>query len=320
MLTNSSWTNARQRFRQWRRSRPFWGGLLLLLSGIELFSSANLDLTAIQFHIGPEGFLSYLLPVLLLVCGLLVWLTPNQRFFYAIIGTLTAVYALIGLNLGGFLLGTLLGMIGGGMAFAWTPLGEENAPVLPATIPAWARRRPPRRTESTVDEPEADEDEYGQSGAVTGRHLDEPATPPGAPRHRSPLAVSIGVPLLITATLAGALSASPGRAAAASPTCPPNPAQLAGGQPQAAVPPVVAGQPAAAPPAAAPPAAPPAAAPSAAAPTTTAPPPAAAPTTTSAGTPPPHPDGPMTRPPTRLQMLIAIQHNIRNASIEVRAN
>src|SRR5215467_9149588 len=121
MLTNSSWTNARQRFRQWRRSRPFWGGLLLLLSGIELFSSANLDLTAIQFHIGPEGFLSYLLPVLLLVCGLLVWLTLNQRFFYAIIGTLTAVYALIGLNLGGFLLGTLIGMIGGGLAFAWTP-------------------------------------------------------------------------------------------------------------------------------------------------------------------------------------------------------
>jgi hypothetical protein len=36
MLTNSSWTNARQNFRQWRRTRPFWGGLLLLLSGIEL--------------------------------------------------------------------------------------------------------------------------------------------------------------------------------------------------------------------------------------------------------------------------------------------
>src|SRR5262249_34936457 len=81
----------------------------------------NLDLTAIQFHLGPEGFLSYLLPVLLLVSGLLIWLTPQQRFFYAIIGTLTAVYALIGLNLGGFLLGTLIGMIGGGVGFARQP-------------------------------------------------------------------------------------------------------------------------------------------------------------------------------------------------------
>ena len=316
MLTNSSWTNGRQKFRLWRRTRPFWGGLLLLLSGIELFASANMDLTTIQFHIGPEGFLSYLLPVLLLVCGLLVWLTPNQRIFYAIIGSLTAVYALIGLNLGGFLLGTLIGMIGGGLAFAWAPDGAETAPVLPAAIPAWARRRTPRRTESTQDEADADEDEYEESGAVTDRHLDEPATPQTA-RHRSPLAVTIGVPLLITATLAGTLSASPGRAVAAPTTCPPNPAQLAGGKPQAAVPPVVAGQPAAAPPAAAPPAAPPAAAPPAAPTTTSAPPPAAVPTTTApAATPPTNPDGPMTRPPTYLEILYAIQHNIINAWIE----
>jgi len=316
MLTNSSWTNARQQFRQWRRSRPFWGGLLLLLSGIELFASANMDLTAIQFHIGPEGFLSYLLPVLLLVCGLLVWLTPNQRFFYAIIGSLTAVYALIGLNLGGFLLGTLVGMIGGGMAFAWTPDGEEPGPVLPAAIPAWARRRPPRRIESTVDESDETEDEYGESGAVTDRHLDDSTSPQSGPRHRSPLAVTIGVPLLITATLAATLSATPTRAVAAPTSCPTNPAQLAGGKPQAAVPPAVAGQPAAAPPAAAPPAAPPAAAPPAVTTTTTAPPPAAVPTAATPTTAPTT-DGPaMSRPPTRLEILVSIQRGIINAWVE----
>ena len=154
------------------------------MSGIELFASANLDLTAIQFHIGPEGFLSYLLPVLLLVCGLLVWLTPIQRFFYAIIGTLTAVYALIGLNLGGFLLGTLIGMIGGGLAFAWTPVGEEAAPVLPVAIPAWARRRP-APTGSTRDDPDGRRGRRRRSVTRRVRRRRRAAWPGTGPRSSS---------------------------------------------------------------------------------------------------------------------------------------
>src|SRR5262245_3862494 len=225
MLTNSSWTNGRLQFRLWRQSRPFWGGLLLLVAGIELFFSANMDLGAIQFHLGPEGFLSYLLPVLLLVCGTLVWLTPNQRVFYAIVGTLTAVYALVGLNLGGFLLGTLIGMIGGGLAFAWSPDG--SATTTRGTGPsaseededdtwrddesgdahAGPRKPAPAMRRGRHQEDEAADDPYGPSGPVTGRHLDEPAPESPAARHRSNLAVSIGIPILITAAVAGTIAA-----------------------------------------------------------------------------------------------------------------
>ncbi|BCJ49094.1 hypothetical protein Asp14428_05690 [Actinoplanes sp. NBRC 14428] len=120
-------------FRHWRRTRPFWGGLLLLIAGLELFLSANLTLGDLQVHFGPEGFLSYLLPLLLLLCGVLTWVTPGQRLFYGILGLLTAVYSLIGLNFGGFGLGMVLGIFGGALVLAWSP--ARPAPAAPAPAP-----------------------------------------------------------------------------------------------------------------------------------------------------------------------------------------
>jgi hypothetical protein len=107
--------------------------LFLLLGGLQLFLSSNLDLGGISVHFGPEGFLSYLLPLLLLLCGLLVWVTPAQRVFYGVIGALTSVYSLIGLNLGGFFLGMLFGVLGSSLAIAWTPVRLERPPASPAT-------------------------------------------------------------------------------------------------------------------------------------------------------------------------------------------
>ncbi|HEY3008669.1 MAG TPA: DUF6114 domain-containing protein [Micromonosporaceae bacterium] len=124
-----------RRFRRWRRGRPFWGGFWLILGGVQLFLSSNLSLGGIKVHFGPEGFLSYLLPLLLLMAGVLVWVTPQQRVFYGVIGALTAVYSLIGLNLGGFLLGMLFGIIGSALAIAWTPVRLENPPAEPAPRP-----------------------------------------------------------------------------------------------------------------------------------------------------------------------------------------
>ncbi|RZU54626.1 hypothetical protein EV385_6577 [Krasilnikovia cinnamomea] len=117
----------RERFRAWRRRRPFWGGLLLMLAGLELFLSANQTIGEMEVHVGPTGFLSYLLPALLLLCGLLVWFTPAQRLFYGIIGLLTALYSLVGLNLGGFFIGLILGILGGALTLAWAPRRPTRA-------------------------------------------------------------------------------------------------------------------------------------------------------------------------------------------------
>jgi Family of unknown function (DUF6114) len=75
-------------FRRWRRTCPFWGGFLLLLAGIELLL---IPLSGILIHgavklvvyIGIGGVFSVLLGVLLIACGLLLWLNPAHRTFYA---------------------------------------------------------------------------------------------------------------------------------------------------------------------------------------------------------------------------------------------
>ncbi|MEK8108969.1 DUF6114 domain-containing protein [Micromonospora sp. M12] len=108
-------------FRRWQRSRPFWGGLLVALAGLEMFASTRMTLDGLSFHSGATGLLSLLIPVILVTCGLLLWFTPAQRLFYSVVAAVTAVYSLIGLNLGGFFVGLLLGIVGSALAFAWTP-------------------------------------------------------------------------------------------------------------------------------------------------------------------------------------------------------
>lgn len=114
-------------FRRWRRARPFWGGLFLALAGLEIFGTTQMSLAGLTFQMGPTGFLSWLIPTILVACGMLTWFTPQQRMFYAIVGSVTAVFSLIAVNLGGFFIGLLLGMVGGALGFAWAP----SAPAQP---------------------------------------------------------------------------------------------------------------------------------------------------------------------------------------------
>ncbi|WP_145778504.1 DUF6114 domain-containing protein [Micromonospora taraxaci] len=121
-------------FRRWQRSRPFWGGLLTALAGLEMFASTRMTVNGLSFHSGASGLLSLLIPVILVTCGLLLWFTPAQRLFYSIVAAVTAVYSLIGLNLGGFFVGLLLGIVGSALAFAWTPVqpaASDPAPPVP---------------------------------------------------------------------------------------------------------------------------------------------------------------------------------------------
>src|SRR5215475_9438095 len=112
---------ARRAFRKWRKSRPFWGGSLLILAGLELFYSGNLNLGNIQIHLGLIGFKSYIIPLVVVLCGVLTWATPSQRLFYGIVGNAAVVYSIVSVNLGGFLIGLLLGIFGGALSIAWVP-------------------------------------------------------------------------------------------------------------------------------------------------------------------------------------------------------
>ena len=232
MATPSTSTGA---FRHWRRTRPFWGGLLLVLAGLELFFSANLTLGDMQVHFGPEGFLSYLLPLLLLLCGVLTWVTPAQRLFYGILGLLTAVYSLIGLNFGGFVLGMLLGIVGGALVLAWSPAKPRPEVPAPADVTEPADPAAPEPfgappTAQPVEAPPAGRSgpddtvvlrPSGGPGIVPGfssdgltpeprDERDGPPRPPSGGTHRA-FVITL-VPLVVTAAVLLAGGRTPARA------------------------------------------------------------------------------------------------------------
>ncbi|MEV5474163.1 DUF6114 domain-containing protein [Streptomyces sp. NPDC003631] len=120
---------ARTAFRRWRSDRPFWGGLLLALGGTEILLTEKASLKVVM-HIGMQGLAGYLLPTVMLVCGLLILLGPAQRLFYSVLGILLSLGTWLTSNLGGFLVGLLLGAAGSCLTFGWLPDQEPRRGVL----------------------------------------------------------------------------------------------------------------------------------------------------------------------------------------------
>ncbi|MFI6038991.1 DUF6114 domain-containing protein [Streptomyces sp. NPDC051315] len=113
------------RFRQWSARRPFPGGLLLALGGAEILVTMKAPLPVI-LHIGMQGLAGYLLPTLMLLIGLLILFNPSQRLFYSVIGVLLSLGTWLTSNLGGFLIGLLLGVVGSCLTFGWLPDQEPR--------------------------------------------------------------------------------------------------------------------------------------------------------------------------------------------------
>lgn len=109
------------RGRSWRRERPLVGGILLILGGLVMFGSSQLDFGRLHIHLGIEGLQAVVIPLLLIVLGALVIATPAHRILYGVIALATSVYSIVGVNLGGFLVGFLLSAVGGILAVSWMP-------------------------------------------------------------------------------------------------------------------------------------------------------------------------------------------------------
>jgi hypothetical protein len=125
----------RARWRAWRRSRPFWGGLLVLLSGAEILVTMRAPLPVI-LHIGMQGVAGLVIPAVEALCGLLLWFNPAQRLFYSLVAVLLTLATWVTSNLGGFVIGILLGLVGASLAFAWTPI-RPPAPAPGAAAPPY---------------------------------------------------------------------------------------------------------------------------------------------------------------------------------------
>ena len=121
-------TDRRTNLARWYRGRPFVGGVLTMLAGLEMFFSGQLDVGKIHVQVGIEGLQATIIPVLLVLLGLLAVMMPVHRIFYGVLSLAVAVYSLIGVNLGGFFIGMLLGAVGGILVVSWMPQPAETAP------------------------------------------------------------------------------------------------------------------------------------------------------------------------------------------------
>ncbi|MDQ0993675.1 DUF6114 domain-containing protein [Streptomyces sp. V3I7] len=115
----------RPAFRHWRAGRPFWGGLLLTLGGAEVLLTVKAPMKVVV-HVGMQGVAGYLLPTLMVLCGLLILFSPGQRLFYSLTGVLCSLGTWVTSNLGGFVVGLLLGVVGSCLTFGWLPDQEPR--------------------------------------------------------------------------------------------------------------------------------------------------------------------------------------------------
>ncbi|WLS47191.1 DUF6114 domain-containing protein [Micromonospora profundi] len=221
-------------FRRWQRSRPFWGGLFTILAGAEMFASTRMTINGLSFHSGASGLLSLLIPVILVTCGLLIWLSPVQRLFYSVVAAVTAVYSLIGLNLGGFFVGLLLGIIGSALAFAWAPARPAAPP------PAEADAEQPTAELSTAEQPAAELPTAEQPAVEQPVTEAADASPPPAGPNRSANPRTFGIVLVVFGLAAAGVATQP-RAVQAAPARPtasacPTPSRPVAPSPSAATP------------------------------------------------------------------------------------
>jgi multisubunit Na+/H+ antiporter MnhG subunit len=160
----------RSSFRDWRGQRPFTGGLLTLLAGIPIMYVPyhNLTLGSLTITMSTTaGAGSLIIGVLLVVLGLTMWFQPHSRVFAGIAAILLVLVALVVSNFGGYMVGFLLGLIGGALGVSWAPgkpLAKSEAdagePEDAGNSPAAARRTPSSPTYSSTPA-EADRDSGG---------------------------------------------------------------------------------------------------------------------------------------------------------------
>ncbi|WP_371499241.1 DUF6114 domain-containing protein [Kitasatospora sp. NBC_00374] len=160
--TAESWpeeapAHARMRtsFRAWRRTRPFWGGLLAMLAGVPIlyFPYAHLSLGGLTVSMATTaGAGSLIIGLLMIALGLTAWFQPLVRVFCGVATTILSLISIPVSNLGGFGFGVTPGLIAGGLLVAWTPLkplpedaaGEaQTAEQAAHDEPATAEEQPP---------------------------------------------------------------------------------------------------------------------------------------------------------------------------------
>lgn len=109
----------RKKFKNWRAKRPFWGALLCIISGL-IILYVPAQLYEVAAAPGSMIVVGLLLGGLTLLMGVLSFTMPKLSTLLGILAILSSSLSIMG-ALGGFLIGTILGIIGGSICIAWKP-------------------------------------------------------------------------------------------------------------------------------------------------------------------------------------------------------
>lgn len=119
----------RRGFRTWRGNRPFWAGLFTILGGVPIayFPYANMHLGNMTIAMSTTaGAGSLIIGVLLITLGLTMWFHHIVRVFAGVAAILLALISIPVANIGGFLIGFILALLGGALSISWMP-GDPTA-------------------------------------------------------------------------------------------------------------------------------------------------------------------------------------------------
>lgn len=126
--TNAELKQRNRRFSRWRKNRPFFGGLFTFLAGVVMIIPAYLsfEVSNIVIQVSTlSGVSTLLIGVLMITAGLMMWFKPDTRLLAGVAAIVLGIVALPMSNLGAFGIGTLLSVVGGSLALAWT---DEDLP------------------------------------------------------------------------------------------------------------------------------------------------------------------------------------------------
>jgi hypothetical protein len=111
----------RTKFREFRWTRPFWGGLLVLVAGFLIFVFAvPFNPVTKIIHAGLGAIGGILLGLIAMFLGVMIWIRPEAKNVAGVLAVIVGLVAFPVSNLGGFVVGMLFAVIGGCWAFGWT--------------------------------------------------------------------------------------------------------------------------------------------------------------------------------------------------------
>ena len=134
------------RFRLWRKQRPFWGSLFLILAGI-LVLGGPMSLFPMVMVSGGTISEGLLVGALLVAMGLLQLLSPSHALVTGSIA-LVLSFASVLVALGGYGIGVFLGIIGSALGIAWRPaMGSSQHTTAPRYSNVLSRKQGPQELE-----------------------------------------------------------------------------------------------------------------------------------------------------------------------------